>query len=75
MVLEWKFDYYDRDGNDGLTAGEQYLSREEIHSFLSCSSFYDHIIELIDENEDREIDITEWGNFFEGKKHYCIIDN
>ena len=65
-VLEWKFYYYDRDGNDGLTPGEQYLSQEEIHGFLSCSSFYGHIIELIDVNHDKEIDITEWGAFFEG---------
>lgn len=66
-TLKWKFDYYDRNGNYKLTPGEQFLCKKEIESFMHCSSFFDHFIEMVDANSDEEIIFSEWSSFFEGK--------
>ena len=75
MVLEWKFNYYDRNGNDGLSPGEQWLLQREIYSFVHCSSFFDHVNDLIDANDDNELLIVEWGNFFEGESQQLVSWN
>lgn len=72
-VLEWKFSYYDRNGNEGLSPGEQWLFQREIDSFIHCSTFFDHVTDLIDANSDDELLIYEWGDFFDGECGWQLI--
>jgi hypothetical protein len=66
-VLKWKFHYYDRNGDDGLTSGEQWLFLQEVLSFIHCSSFFNHVNDLIDANDDGVLQSNEWGDYFDGE--------
>lgn len=65
-MLDWKFQYYDTTGNNVLTPGEIYLFKSEVHHFFRCSSFMDHIVELMTEDNDF-VDSDEWRGFYGGK--------
>lgn len=72
-VLGWKFEHYDRNGDGGLSSGEQWLIEREIDQFVHCSSFFDHVAGLMNGNNDGVIVIREWESFFGGKWMTFII--
>jgi hypothetical protein len=67
VVLEWKFFYYDSNSNDDLSSIEQSLFQQDIHSYIYCSSFFDHFSGLIDANNDGVLRLDEWRSFFDGE--------
>ena len=68
-VVEWKFNYYDKDGNDYLTSNERLHFYAEIGSFYNCNMFFNHVNDLINENSTESSTIlrSEWEDFFGGK--------
>lgn len=64
MILGWKFDYYDRNEDDGLSRVEEFVFHEELAQLFGCNKFFDHLTELMDKNKDSEISLQEWNAFF-----------
>ncbi len=71
-ILQWKFHYYDVNNNDILSSQELYHFRTDLVKLIRCESFFDSLIEEI-MDDDEELNIQTWGNFFDGKYYYLDI--
>ena len=65
LVLPWKFDYIDRNGDKMLSSPEEFFFQMELYEFVRCKSFFDHVSELMDVNNDANISYNEWTSFFQ----------
>lgn len=68
-MLEWKFEHYDGDGNDELSKTELVdgRGRKDMYNFFGCTKFLEHFYEMVDENENNAIVLSEWLGFFDSK--------
>lgn len=64
-MLPWKFDYIDRNGNGLLSSPEEFSFQLELFEFVGCETFFDHVSELMDVNNDANISYNEWTSFFQ----------
>lgn len=64
MILEWKFNHYDRNSDGMLRSNEKFIFQTELYDFIRCSSFFDHVTELMDEDTSGTITFEEWTRFF-----------
>ena len=68
-VLEWIFAYYDGDGNDELSKTELVYGRgrRDMHNFFGCTKFLEPFYEMVDENANDAVVLSEWLGFFDSK--------
>ena len=63
-ILLWKFHHYDRNGDNVLFPAEEFIFQLELYEFVRCKAFFDHVSDLVDEDNDGQITHREWTNFF-----------
>ena len=63
----WKFRYYDTNADDNLQPLEEHRFRRELYNFVRCKSFFDHVGDLLDADNDEVISSDEWKEFFCGE--------
>lgn len=52
-------------GNGELSHAEEHIFQMELFQYVRCKAFFDHIIEVIDSNDNGKISEEEWYQFFE----------
>ena len=63
-ILKWKFDHYNRNGDDSLNPSEEFIFQNEVFDFFGCPAIYPHLNELVDKDKDQKISLLEWNASF-----------
>ena len=65
IILQWKFDRYDINGDDLLSSSDHFIFREDVNVLIKCKQLNNQLVASIDSNSDGEISNDEWFEFFE----------
>ena len=63
-ILRWKFDHYNRNGDDSLSPSEEFIFLSEVFDFFACPAIYPHLNDLMDTDGDKKISLLEWNAAF-----------